>query len=352
MGTAIGVMESGREMQPHELLARGPGRLIVRVNSISYQGDGLNEYELVDPDGRDLPAFTAGSHVDLYFRDGRVRQYSLCNSSREHYRYKIVVQREAGGRGGSKAIFERVHVGRLLVISLPRNNFPLRAAKRHLLVGGGIGITPLMSMLYALDAEGQEFELHYCTRSPSSTAFLRELQPFIESGRAFLRHDGGDPTKGISLATLFACYTEGTNVYYCGPPGFMRAVAAAAAHWPPGACHHESFSTAGQDFGGVRRASGTAEMLDEAISVGFQIRIASTGMLIEVPNDKSILEVLREQGIDVPTSCEAGLCGTCKVRYVRGVPDHRDYILEDDEKKEVLLVCCSRSLSPELVLDL
>lgn len=352
METAMDVLESGREMKPHELLARGPDRLIVRVNSISYQGDGLNEYELIDPDGRDLPEFTAGSHVDLYFRDGRVRQYSLCNNPRERHRYKVVVQRESAGRGGSKAIFERVHVGRLLVISRPRNNFPLRPAKRHLLVGGGIGITPLMSMLYALDADGQEFELHYCTRSASSTAFLRELRPFVERGLANLRHDGGDPAKGIPLATLLACHTEGTHVYYCGPPGFMRAVAAAAAHWPSEACHHESFSTAGHDLAGARRASDGVEILDQAISVGFQIRIASTGMSIEVPNDKSILEVLREHGIDVPTSCEAGLCGTCRVRYVRGVPDHRDYILEDDEKKEVLLVCCSRSLSPELVLDL
>lgn len=341
-----------RETLPHELQAMGPGRLIARVRSITYQGEDLNEYELVDPEGRDLPPFTAGSHVDLYFRDGRVRQYSLCNPETERHRYRIVVQREMQGRGGSRAIFERVHVGRLLVISRPRNNFPLKRAPRHLLIAGGIGITPLMSMAYSLDSANGDFVLHYCTRTPERTAFVPELQPWIRQGKAVLHHDGGDPKKGLRLGPLLVNYVPGTELYYCGPAGFMRAIAAAASHWPSDAVHSESFApvtpnTASKAIGPMSQTE-----IEGSISVGFQVKIASTKKIIEVPNDKTILQVLREHGLSVSSSCESGLCGTCRVRYLEGIPDHRDYILEDGEKERELLVCCSRSKSALLVLDL
>ena len=340
-----------KETPPHELQAKGPGRLIVRVRSISYQGEDLNEYELVDPEGRDMPGFTAGSHVDLYFRDGRVRQYSLCNAETERHRYKIVVQREMQGRGGSKAIFERVHVGRLLVISQPRNNFPLVPAKRHLLIAGGIGITPLISMTHSLESRGCDFVLHYCTRAPCRTAFVSELDPLIRNKKAILHHDGGDPAKGLRLDSVLSNYVRGTRLYYCGPPGFMRAVSAAASHWPPDAVHSESFVPA-NTIGQIPLGAMSETEMEGSISVGFQIKIASTGETIAVPNDKSILETLREHGLSVPSSCESGLCGTCRIRYLEGVPDHRDYILEDDEKEREVLVCCSRSKTPVLVLDL
>jgi vanillate O-demethylase ferredoxin subunit len=340
------------EMQPQELQAMGPGRLIVRVRSIAYQGEGLNEYELIDTDGGELPPFTAGSHIDLYFRDGRVRQYSLCNSQTERHRYKIVVQREQQGRGGSKAIFERVHVGRLLVISKPRNNFAVEsAAARHVLLAGGIGITPLMSMAYALDAAKADFVLHYCARSPERTAFIAELQPLIRRGRAHLHHDGGDPTKGLDLRGLLARHDAGSHVYFCGPTGFMRAAAAAASHWPNGTVHSESFAPLANQLTPDSEVISRAEF-DASISVGFEVKIASTGQVFEVPNDKTILQVLREQGLSVPSSCESGLCGTCRVRYLEGMADHRDYILEDEEREQELLVCCSRSRTPLLVLDL
>src|SRR5258708_1320512 len=160
------------ELSPEELQKLGPDRLLVQVRSSTYLAENINAYEVVDPGGGHLPSFGSGSHIDLYFRDGRIRQYSLCSAPSERYHYVFAVQRELNGRGGSRAIFERVHVGRILVISRPRNNFPLVAnADRHLFLAGGIGITPIMSMIRELQASGGKFRLHYCTRSREKTAF-------------------------------------------------------------------------------------------------------------------------------------------------------------------------------------
>ncbi len=350
MHAATKLPEPGlKETPPHQLQAMGKGRLIVRVRSIRYQGHELNEYELVDVDGKDLPPFTAGSHIDLYFRDGRVRQYSLCNAESDRRRYRIVVQRECSGRGGSKAIFERVHVGRLLVISEPRNTFALeRTGRRYVLIAGGIGITPLLSMAHALRDAGSDFVLHYCSRNRQRTAFLEELQPFLDAGSVQLHHDEGDPSKGLDFKGLLAGYTEGAHLYFCGPTGFMRAVASAAGHWPAACVHSESFAPPSL----APAAPLTDADGDGAIGVGFQVKIASSGKLIAIPNDKTILQALQEAGHQVPSSCEAGLCGTCRVRYLEGSVDHRDYILEDDERERELLVCCSRAKSQVLVLDL
>lgn len=338
------------ELTPEELQRLGPARLLVRVRSITYEGESINAYEVVDPQGGELPPFTPGSHIDLYFRDQRVRQYSLCGDPSDRRRYVFAVQREPEGRGGSRAIFERVHVGRILTISEPRNNFPLRPqARRHLLLAGGIGITPMMSMIHHLRRAGAEFTLHYCARSPERTAFADQLRPLVQDGRACIHWDGGDPSRGLDLAGTLRDYREGTHLYYCGPRGFMAAVAAAAAHWPAGSTHCEYFTATAADPATEADPGGD---VDGAIGVGFQVRVASSGRTFDVPNDKSIVQVLREHGIDVPTSCESGLCGTCRTRYLEGQPDHRDYILDEKEKETEVLICCARSKSPLLVLDL
>lgn len=345
-----------RELSPEELRRLGPRRLLVRVRSIAYQGENINAYEVVDPAGNLLPPFEPGSHIDLYFRDQRVRQYSLCGDPRDRKRYVFAVLREAEGRGGSKAIFERVHVGRILAISEPRNSFALHpGAHRHLLLAGGIGVTPMMSMIHHLLATGGEFTLHYCTRSLERTAFLEELQPLVASGRVFVHHDGGNPQKGLKIDELLQRHEEGTHLYYCGPTGFMRAVRQASELWPVGTAHCEYFTPApeapvvatGDQAGGVQPSD-----MQGAISVGFEVKIASSGQVFDVPNDKSITQVLREHGIEVQTSCESGLCGACRTRYLEGIPDHRDYILDDEAKKREMLICCSRAKSPQIVLDL
>lgn len=325
----------------------GSARLTVRVRSITYQGEQINAYEVVDPAGKELPRFTAGAHVDLHFRDGRVRQYSLCNDPRETHRYLFTVQREAEGRGGSKAVFDMVHPGTMLTISEPRNNFPIvRDARRHLFVAGGIGITPIMSMIRHARAVGASFELHYCTRSPERTAFLDELRELERERKAVLYHDGGDPKQGLDMTGLLQEYRPGTHLYYCGPSGFMAGVKAAASHWPQEAVHCEYFSV---PTDGAASPGGST---DNAIGVGFQVKLARSGQTFDIANDKSITQVLRENGIEVPTSCESGLCGTCRTQYLEGTPDHRDYILTDEEKIRTVLICCARSRTPLIVLDL
>lgn len=326
--------------------------LKLQVRQITYQATGINSYELVHPDGDDLPPFTAGAHIDFFFRDGSVRQYSLCNDPHERKRYLIAVLREADGRGGSQALHERVHVQRQVYVGAPRNNFPLRQdARRHVLLAGGIGVTPMMSMLAELRDAGADYALHYCTKAPAFTAFRPELAPLVADGRAVVHHDGGDPGKGLDIAGLLRDHEAGTHLYYCGPAGFMRAAAAATAHWPEGTVHFEYFTAAAAPRTSITQAELSA-VDDGAVGIGFQVEIASTGATYFVPNDKSIVQVLAEHGIQVEVSCQSGLCGTCTTRYLSGEVDHRDLVLPDDQRSEFLTVCCSRAKSRVLVLDL
>jgi vanillate O-demethylase ferredoxin subunit len=326
------------------------GRLAVRVRSIVYQGESINQYEVVDPDGGELPPFKAGDHIDLYFRDGRVRQYSLCNDPTERHRYRFTVLREEDGRGGSKAIFHLVHVGRILRISPPRSSFSLvEDAGHHLLIAGGIGITPIMSMAYRLATIGADFELHYCTRSSQRTAFRDELAHPRLKDHVRIYHDGGVPGRGVDIDDLLRDYRTGMHLYYCGPTGLMHAVTRASRHWPPGTTHFELFKPS-------QSPHPVSDLLpsgdSSGVQAGFRVRLGRSGREFAIPGDKSIVEVLRENGIDVPTSCEAGLCGTCRTRYLDGTPEHRDYVLDEEEQREFVLICCCRSRSPLLVLDL
>lgn len=327
--------------------------MILRVRQITYQANGINSYELVHPDGEELPPFAAGAHIDFHFRDGSVRQYSLCNDPIERHRYVIGVLKEVNGTGGSLALHERLHVQRLVSVGQPRNNFPLaEEAGRHLLLAGGIGITPMMSMVHVLERTGADYELHYCSRGPEVTAFREELAPPAAKGRVSFHFDGGVPANGLDIARLLDNPRAGAHLYYCGPPGFMGACARAASNWPAGSVHCEHFSAAASP----KQFLSNAEMEaagDAALSgLGFQIKIASSGAVFIVPNDKSIVQVLGEHGIEVRTSCQAGLCASCKVRYVAGEVEHRDMVLSDEEHEEYLTACVSRAKSSMLVLDL
>lgn len=326
-----------------------PATLRVRVHAIRPQAMDINAYEVVDPTGRPLPPSEAGSHVDVHLPDGTgVRQYSLCGDPKDGSHYVFAVQREPEGRGGSKAIFDNVRVDSELTISQPRNKFPVHPeARHHLLIAGGIGITPMMSMLCQLQRVNADFTLHYCTRSPERTAFLGRLRPLVASSRVFIHWDGGDPAKGMDIEATLREYHEGTHLYYCGPPGFMRAVAAASSHWPCGATHREYFTPSADD----PAIAATADM-DGPLGSPFRIKIASTGLTLDVPGDKTILQVLREQSIAVETACELGVCGTCRTRFLEGEAEHRDFVLEVHEQETQLTVCCSRAKSPLLVLDL
>lgn len=336
---------SERDSQPAKSAAsNSPAQLELRVNSITYQGESINAYELMDKAGGLLPAFSAGSHIDVILRDGRIRQYSLCGDPDDRSRYVFAVQREENGRGGSRAIFEQVRVGDILRISAPRNNFPLHEeAASHLLLAGGIGITPMMAMIRRLQRVGGNFKLYYCTRTMERTAFRRELAQ-IEAGKVVIHHDNGDPSQGLDLQAVLRSQPAGTHVYCCGPGGFIKAVQAGAEHWPRETVHYERFTTNGVAPSAVKG--------DVAGDGSFQVELKKSNRTFDIPADKSIVEVLRENGIDVPTSCEAGLCGTCRTSYVGGIPDHRDFILSEEERRSVVLVCCSRAQTDKLVLDL
>ena len=214
--------------------------MLLRVRSITYLATRINGYELVDPDGQDLPPFTAGAHISVRLVAKMVRDFSLWNDPGERTRYCIAVLREGPA---SSRLHEEVRVGALVAGSVPRNNFPLAAgAERHLLIAGGIGITPIMAMIAELRHRRAEFHVHYCTRSPEETAFLDDLAVLAAQGRVQFHHDGGDPAKGLDVAETLCECRPGTHLYYCGPPGMMAAVAAAAAHWSPETVHFEFFA--------------------------------------------------------------------------------------------------------------
>lgn len=313
--------------------------MLLRVQSIHDETRSIKVFELGDPEGLELPGFTAGSHVDVTLPDGTVRQYSLCNPPSERLRYVLGVLRDPDGRGGSRQFHQRVGVGDLLQVSIPRNHFPLdESANRHLLIAGGIGVTPLLAMAARLLAIHADFELHYCTRDLPSTAF-RDLLAGEELARHVrFHHDGGIPEQGLDVIALLAAARPDTHVYCCGPAGLMAAVKAASAHWPPAQIHFEHFSP--------------PAAVTQVEAGSFEVEIASTGAVYPVPSDRSILSVLLSEGLQVDSSCEGGVCGTCATRYLSGEPEHRDFVLSDVEQREQIMICVSRARSSRIVLDL
>ncbi len=324
---------------PLTLAAEG-GVLELQVRAIRLQGQGVCSYELADPQGEPLPPFEAGAHVDVHLPGGLVRSYSLAGDPQDHSCWLLGVLKEPKGQGGSRAMHEKVRVGDLLRVGPVRNAFPLAAQARHtLLLGGGIGITPLKAMAHTLSARGDDFELHYCARSPAHAAFVNDLRAIVPPGRLHLHFDGGDPARGLDIAALLRDRAEGTHVYFCGPAGFMQACESACAHWPPEAVHSEHFKA-------------PAVAASDIPDGGFEVRLARSGVTIQVGPDQTIVRAIELSGHRVPTSCLSGLCGACKVDYLEGEVDHRDYILDDAERARCLTVCVSRARSRTLTLDL
>jgi vanillate monooxygenase ferredoxin subunit len=254
----------------------------------------------------------------------------------------IGVLRDAASRGGSAAVHDLVHEGSVLTISVPRNLFPLAAqAPHHLLLAGGIGITPMLAMAEHLAATGSAFTLHHCNRSRARTAFISRLTAAPFAGQVQHHFDDGDAAQKLDIAATLKNAPAGTHLYVCGPQGFMDAVlnAGRAAGWPEERLHREYFGAA---------------PVDHTNDGSFELEIASTGKVIKVLADQTALAALHAAGIDIPMSCEQGVCGTCLTRVKAGTPDHRDQYLEPDEQaaNDQFLPCCSRAKSPRLVLDL
>lgn len=306
------------------------------------EAHGICGFELRRPDRTPLPGFSAGAHIDVHLPGGFVRQYSLCGSPACRDRYEIAVLRDGQGRGGSMAIHDEVRQGDLIRIGAPRNQFPLdEEADRHLLLAGGIGVTPILSMAEHLSGAGNAFEMHYCTRSSERTAFVERLEGCAYRDRLQFHFDDADPDQAFDLAAVIAGAPAQTHLYVCGPRGFMEAVLAEARAqgWDERRLHYEFFS-------------GTPR--DAAADTPFTVRIASSGASVDVPPGCTVVEALARHGVEVLTSCEQGICGTCRTRVLQGQPDHRDTYLTDDEKAagEYFMPCCSRAQSRILVLDL
>ncbi|HEY4065946.1 MAG TPA: PDR/VanB family oxidoreductase [Burkholderiaceae bacterium] len=299
-------------------------------------------YELVDPSGNPLAPFEAGAHIDVRLRDGLTRSYSLLNAPGDSHRYRIAVLRDPNTRGGSAAMHDEVHEGASLAIAPPLNHFALApGAPYSLLLAGGIGVTPLLSMAEHLQAAGAAFEMHYCGRSPERTAFVEEIAAAAYGAWVRLHYDDGPVPQRLDIDAVLAHCPAGTHLYVCGPRGFIDAMTgrAVAAGWPPQRIHCEF-------FGGPAAA--------QAGDGGFEVTLARSGRTVRVAPDQSVVQALAARGIALDTSCEQGVCGVCLTRVLQGTPDHRDMVLSDEERarNDLFTPCCSRALSAVLVLDL
>lgn len=318
------------------------GRLHLRLQAVRHEATGVRSYEFRSPDAAELPPFTPGAHVDLHLANGLVRSYSLSNSSSERHRYVLGVQRDPASRGGSTYVHDELRVGDMVEVSSPRNNFELaKDASASVLIGGGIGITPLLSMARSLVDDDRPWTLHYAVRSRDQLAFLEDLSSLSsaagEQGQVHIHVD--EEAGGVlDLRGVLSAAPEDAHVYCCGPSPMLDAFSELAAALPQDRRHVEHFTN------------------DEAPSTegGFEVELTQTGGVVEVTPGQTILDAVQAAGVDVEYSCMEGVCGTCETRVLSGVPDHRDQVLTDREKaaNDVMMICCSGSLSPRLVLEL
>jgi vanillate O-demethylase ferredoxin subunit len=297
--------------------------------------------ELRPADSESFPRFTAGAHIDVVTPSGATRQYSLCNPPREKDRYEIGVLRAQDSRGGSESMHESLSLGAVLEISLPRNHFPLHpGTHKSVLVAGGIGITPHLSMAEQLCDDGAQFELHYASKAGDNAAFRGRLLQERFRGRAFF-YSSSTSAGRLQLDALFRAHSSSAHFYVCGPAGLIEGARAAAqaAGVAPDRLHHEHFAPPA----GLPATAGC-----------FEIQLARSALRVTVSADESIVQALKRVGVHVETSCEQGVCGTCMTPLLDGVAEHLDHYLSDDEQRagKFIIPCCSRSKTPRLVLDL
>jgi len=315
------------------------GEMALMVRQKSEIADGVFLFELRSPTGADLPAFTPGSHITVTAPSGQKRRYSLCNDCSERDRYLIAVKQETSGRGGSLSFTRDIKEGDEIGVEPPANEFEMSAAepRSFVFIAGGIGITPIRAMILHCVRQGKEnFKLYYFTRTPQAMAFREEFSAGEFAGKAVLHHDNGDPGQAYDLWPVLE-EPRGAHLYCCGPRGLMDAVRDMTGHWPDSAVHFEDF------------AGASAPHADDK---AFEVRLAGNGESYEVAAGVSILDTLRQHGHVLASSCESGTCGTCRIRFTEGQPDHRDLVLSEREKRNEIMICVSRSKSPALTLDI
>jgi ferredoxin-NADP reductase len=304
---------------------------------------GVVSFQLASHNGRDLPAWTPGSHVDLRLpadasglAEGPAeRQYSLCGDLHDRSRWRIAVLREEGGRGGSRWASEHIAVGQRVRVRGPRNHFAFEVTPgtRYRFVAGGIGITAIAPMVQAAADAGADFTLDYAGRSRSTMAFVDDL---VAAHGDRVRVHAADEGGRLRLDEVLAD-PEGAALYVCGPTRLIEAVEASG--WPPDALHLEHFEA--KEFG------------PPVWPEPFEVELALSGITVEVPPGRSVLDVLDENDVLVPSSCRVGTCGTCETPVLEGEVEHRDSVLTPAEQADslVMMVCVSRAACPRLVLD-
>jgi len=327
------------KMESHTSFERhGPVRLKARISVKAMLSPDIVGLELAPVEGA-LPAFTAGAHIDLHLPNGMSRSYSLVNPQGETHRYEIAVKRENGGRGGSAYVHDRFRIGDLIEISPPRNNFLLEERAPHsVLFAGGIGLTPILCMAQRLAALGQSFDLHYGARSRADAIFLDRLEKLSAAGKVRLWFDDETGGERIDMRGLTAQAPEHAHFYCCGPAPMIAGFEEALRDVPPARVHREHFS-------------GSVEL---GCQGGFEVVLARSDRVLQVPEGQTILDTLLDAGFDVEFSCMEGFCGSCKVGVIEGEVDHRDIALSPAERAsgKVMMICCSKAARERLVLDL
>ncbi len=318
-----------------------PSLLRVRVHAITYEAQGINSYEFRQPDGAELPPFAAGAHIDLHMANGLVRSYSLCNPQTDRHRYVVGIQKDRASRGGSTWVHNRLMVGDFIQVSHPRNNFPLAEdAASTLLVAGGIGITPLFCMVQRLVSIGRKFHLVYCARTRQEAAFRAALETVAlpAGSKIEFNWDGEPGGKLLDIGAVVNTLAPGTHVYCCGPLPMLGAFETATASLPRDNVHVEYFTAKDAP----------------AAEGGFTVVLAKAGKSFQIAPGKTILETLLDAGIPLPSSCLEGVCGTCETKVLEGIPDHRDVVLTESERKanKTMMICCSGCKGDKLVLDI
>lgn len=311
------------------------GKVRLQLDRKAQIAEGVCQLTLSDPAGRRLPDWTPGSHIDLTLPNGLTRQYSLVGDRWDPYRYEVAVLREPSSRGGSLFIHDELAEGDVIEVGGPRNNFAMVPSERFLFIAGGIGITPLIPMMKQADMLGTPWTLLYGGRTRPSMAFLDALGSYGDRVEVLPQDVNGH----LPLSRVFLNLETGTKVYACGPAPMLDAVREAAAGLPRGHLRIEQF-TARERSAPMRSAP-------------FEVELARSGTVIEVPVETSVLDAVSQAGATILASCRQGTCGTCETRILAGTPDHRDSLITDDEreKSDCFYPCVSRSVSDRLVID-
>lgn len=309
----------------------------MRVVKITYAGPSVNFYELRPVSGRNVPSFTAGAHVDLYLPNGLVRQYSIASDPEDRVRYLFGVKLDKLGRGGSRLVHETFRAGAVVPVGAPRSTFSLvEDGRPAIFISGGIGVTPFLSMSARASRIGLDWKLHAAVRTREDILLLSSSGEF--GVRAVMHIDEEHDDRPLDLARIVDSAAADAHIYCCGPAPMLDAFEHATAARDRRYVHIERFNSD----------------IPPATVGGYLVRLVRSNQTVEVLPGQTILAALRDAGVQVATSCEQGVCGSCETRILAGRADHRDLILTDDEKfaNQTMMICCSGSLDDVLVLDL